>query len=227
MGVVIPAAGAGVRMGHVAKPFLELAGQPVLWRALRPFLDHPEVEQVVVAVPRAEFRSPPPWLSALVGPRLNLVQGGETRTASVLAALEALRVEVQVVAVHDAARPMVDREIFDRCLAAVGPGRGVVAGWPAVDTLKEVGEGRRILATPPRERFWHAQTPQVFPRDLLVLAYREAVREGRTGTDDAALVEEMGGEVVMVEGSPWNLKLTRPEDLRVAELLLKLKEGAE
>lgn len=225
-GVVIPAAGSGTRMGRVAKPFLELAGQPVLLRALRPFLGHPRVEGVVVALAPEWFRSPPAWLAALVGPRLSLVEGGETRTASVLAALEALPAGVDLVAVHDAARPLVDPDIFDRCLAAVGPGRGAVAGWPAVDTLKEVGEGGRILATPCRERFWHAQTPQVFPRDLLLSAYREAVREGRSGTDDAALVEEMGGEVVMVEGSPWNLKLTWPEDLRVAELLLKLKEGA-
>lgn len=213
-------------MGRVSKPFLELAGEPVLLRALRPFLEHPQVERVVVALAPAEFRSPPMWLSSMVDRRLVLVQGGETRAASVLAALEALPLGVEVVVVHDGARPLVDREILDRCLAAVGPWRGAVAGWPAVDTLKEVGEGRRILATPPRERFWHAQTPQVFPRDLLLFAYRKAVQGGRISTDDAALVEEVGGEVVMVEGSPWNLKITLPQDLRFAELLLKLKEGS-
>jgi 2-C-methyl-D-erythritol 4-phosphate cytidylyltransferase len=91
-----------------------------------------------------------------------------------------------------------------------------------VDTLKEVGEGGRILATPPRERFWHAQTPQVFPRDLVLEAYRRAAAEGIADTDDSALVERIGGEVVMVEGSPFNLKVTRPQDLPLAELLLGL-----
>jgi 2-C-methyl-D-erythritol 4-phosphate cytidylyltransferase len=100
-----------------------------------------------------------------------------------------------------------------------------VAGWPAVDTLKETDGESRIVSTPPRERIWHAQTPQVFPRDLLVRAYEEALREGIHDTDDAALVERVGGEVVMVPGAPWNIKVTQPEDVRLAELLLSLRES--
>jgi 2-C-methyl-D-erythritol 4-phosphate cytidylyltransferase len=90
-----------------------------------------------------------------------------------------------------------------------------------VDTLKEVTEGDRVLGTLSRSRVWHAQTPQVFPRQLIMQAYREAVAEGVTDTDDAALVERIGGEVVMVPGSATNLKITRPEDLPLARAILQ------
>jgi 2-C-methyl-D-erythritol 4-phosphate cytidylyltransferase len=133
--------------------------------------------------------------------------------------------DVTVIAVHDAARPLVTRSIIDRCLAEIREGRGAVAGWPAVDTLKEVDEQGRILATPDRERFWHAQTPQVFPSRLLLDAYEHALDAGIRDTDDAALVEAIGGEVVMVQGSARNLKVTRPEDLPLAEFLAELGEA--
>ncbi len=224
VGVAVPAAGSGTRMGGVRKPFLELAGEPILLRSLRPFLLHPRVQAVAVALSREELEKPPAWLRA-ADPRIVLVEGGSTRGASVMACLGALPSSVDVVAIHDAARPLLDQGILDRCLREVGPERGAVAGWPAVDTLKEVGEGRRILATPPRDRFWHAQTPQVFPRELVLEAYRRAAAAGVFDTDDAALVERIGGEVVMVEGSPLNLKVTRPEDLPLAELLLQRMNG--
>lgn len=224
VGVAIPAAGSGLRMGGVRKPFLELLGEPLLLWSLRPFLAHPQVTAVAVALAAPELAEPPAWLRE-VDPRVRLVQGGATRGESVRAALEALPPEVEVVAVHDAARPLVTREILDACLAEVAPGRGAVAGWPAVDTLKEVDEGGVIVATPPRERIWHAHTPQVFPRDLLVEAYREAARLGIGDTDDAALVERMGGTVVMVPGSALNLKVTRAGDLALAEHLLGTRES--
>lgn len=224
VGLAVPGAGTGARMGGIRKPFLELRGKPLLAWALRPFLEHPSVTAVAIALGADDFDSPPSWLTDL-DPRIRLVSGGATRGDSVRAALEALPETVDLVAVHDAARPLVTRAIIDRCLAAAGTRRGAVAGWPAVDTLKEVdGEGR-ILATPDRERIWHAQTPQVFPRGLIMEAYRNAHEGGLANTDDAALVEGIGGEVVMVQGSPWNLKVTRPEDLPLAEFFLKALEG--
>lgn len=211
-------------MGGIRKPFLELRGVPLLVWALRPFLEHPRVAAVAVALGKEDSVSPPAWLADL-DPRIRIVPGGVTRGDSVGAALEALPGSVDLVAVHDAARPLVTRDILDRCLEVVGVGRGAVAGWPAVDTLKEVDPKGRIVATPDRARIWHAQTPQVFPRDLLVEAYRRAREAGLTDTDDAALVERIGGEVVMVRGAPGNLKVTRPEDLPLAEFFLKLGEG--
>jgi len=103
----------------------------------------------------------------------------------------------------------------------------LIAGVPAVDTLKAVDASGRVVRTPPRGRYWHAQTPQAFPRPLLERAYRRARENGVEGTDDASLVELLGGEVEMVEGSPRNLKVTRPEDLILAERLLEAAdEGA-
>lgn len=219
VGVVVPAAGKGIRMGGVRKPFLELAGVPVLLHALRPFLHHPRVVALIVALCEEDLRSPPNWLLDLA-PRVSLASGGETRGDSVRAALNALPTSVDLVAVHDAARPLVTRAIIDRCLDEVSQERGAVAGWPAVDTLKEIDSGTRVVATLPRSRIWHAQTPQVFPRALIVEAYERAAAAGEMDTDDAALVERMGGEVVMVPGSPLNLKVTRPEDLALAELYM-------
>jgi 2-C-methyl-D-erythritol 4-phosphate cytidylyltransferase len=221
VGVAIPAAGLGTRMGGIRKPFLDLAGKPLLLWALRPFLQHQQVASVAVALGEDDFKAPPAWLLQ-ADPRIQVVRGGENRGDSVRAALAALPDSLDVVAVHDAARPLVTVEIIDRCLAEVGPGRGAVAGWPAVDTLKEVEWGGRIVGTPNRDRLWHAQTPQVFPRELIVRAYQEAQEAGITDTDDSALVERIGGEVIMVSGSPFNLKVTRPEDLPLAGLFLKM-----
>ena len=213
MGVVIPAAGEGRRMGGRKKPFLALRGEPVLLHALRPFLTHPAVTAVRVALSSDDGADRPAWLSDL-DPRVALVIGGASRAASVRAALTALP-DVDIVLVHDAARPLVTRSIIDRCIAAAGAGKGAVAGWPASDTLKEVDDDRRVVATPDRSRTWHAQTPQAFPAELLRRAY--AAWDGGDVTDDAALVERVGGTVVMVEGSVTNLKVTRAEDLAVAE----------
>lgn len=221
VGVAIPAAGSGERMGGLRKPFLDLAGRPVLRWAMAPFLDHPWVTALRIALGKEDYRAPPDWLLAL-SPRVQVVEGGVTRGESVGAALEALPADLDFVIVHDAARPLATREMIDRCLAVVGPGRGAVAGWPAVDTLKEVDAEGRIVGTPDRARIWHAQTPQVFPASLLLAAYRMASERNISNTDDAALVEEIGGEVVMVPGSPRNLKITQPEDLLLAELFLRL-----
>jgi 2-C-methyl-D-erythritol 4-phosphate cytidylyltransferase len=223
VGVAVPAAGMGTRMGGVRKPFLDLSGKPILLWALRPFLRHAQVVSVAVALGESDFQSPPSWLTE-ADPRIQVVRGGETRGDSVRAALKALPESADVVAVHDAARPLVTLEIIDRCLAAIRPDRGAVAGWPAVDTLKEVAWGGRIVGTPNRDRIWHAQTPQIFPRDLILRAYEKAQEDEVIDTDDSALVERIGGEVVMVSGSPFNLKVTRPEDLPLAELFLGMGE---
>jgi 2-C-methyl-D-erythritol 4-phosphate cytidylyltransferase len=216
LGVAVPAAGSGLRMGGARKAFLSLGGRPLLEHALRPFLDHPSVTVVVVALPPQDVGTPAAWIRDL-GPRVRVVAGGETRVHSVLSALEAIGDSVEWVAVHDAARPLVTPAIIDRCIDALEPGGGVVAGWPLVDTLKEVDSDGTVLDTPDRDRFWAAQTPQIFPRDAILEAYRAAVTEGIHATDDAEVYSRFGGTVRVVEGSPWNLKITHPSDLEVAE----------
>jgi 2-C-methyl-D-erythritol 4-phosphate cytidylyltransferase len=223
VGVAIPAAGSGARMGGLKKAFLEVGGRPLLERALRPFLAHPDVVSVGIAVPAEDLGTLPDWLTEM-DPRIRIVAGGSTRMHSVRAALSALRPEVRTVLVHDAARPLVTRAIIDRCLRVARTGEGAVAGWPVVDTLKEVAPDGRVVSTPDRESLWRAQTPQAFPRDALLEAYRQGVEDGAAATDDAALFARSGGRVRMVEGAPWNLKVTHPEDVAVAELFLERAE---
>lgn len=226
VGVAVPAAGVGRRMGGRKKPWLDLHGEPLLLHALRPFLEHPAVIAVRVALSSADATDPPGWLAGL-DERVRIVPGGERRADSVRHAVEALPAEVDVIVVHDAARPVADRTILDRCLEAVGPDTGAVAGWPATDTLKEVDDEGRVVGTPDRRRIWHAQTPQAFPAGLLRRAY-DRLDEAPFVTDDASLVERAGGTVLMVRGSSRNVKVTHPDDLPLAELFLDLRrKGGE
>lgn len=224
VGVAVPAAGSGRRMGGVRKPFLELAGEPVLIHALRPFLADDRVIAVVVALGAADAADPPAWLTDL-DPRIRVVAGGTTRAESVRNALEALPADVTVLAVHDAARPLVGSDVVARCIDVATSGMGAVAGCPAVDTMKLVDDEARITATPDRARLWHAHTPQVFPARLLRRAYAVDTLTLAGATDDAALAERVGARVRMVDEGPANLKVTRPEDLPVAEAILRARGG--
>lgn len=209
-------------MGGVKKPFLTLAGEPLLVHALRPFLAHPLVAAVAVAVAPDDVGEAREWVCAL-DPRISVVPGGATRADSVARAVAALPAEVGVILVHDAARPLVTPGTVARCVDRASRGVGAVAGVPAVDTLKEVDDELRIVRTPVRARIWHAQTPQAFPAALLRRALADP--EGRArATDDASLVEAAGGSVVMVEGNADNIKVTRPDDLPLAEFLLARRQ---
>lgn len=215
---MVVAAGQGLRAGGgVPKQFREVAGAPLVLHALRPFLRHPEVSCVVLALPAAEAAAPPSWLGELAGDRLRLVAGGATRQDSTRAGLAALPPECGIVLVHDGARPLVEDALIDAIIAEARHGRGAIAAVPQSDTLKQV-EGRRVSRTLPREGLWRAQTPQGFPRALL--------ERGITGarvvmTDEAGLVEAVGGEVVVVASSVRNIKVTTADDFRLAELLLR------
>jgi len=206
-------------MGGARKPFLSLRGEPLLLHSLRPFLGHSRVGRIVVALAPEDAVDPPKWLTELA-PVVRLVAGGRTRSESVLAGLEALPEDITIALVHDAARPLVTAVIIDRCLGGVTETIGTAAGWPAIDTLKEVDRDAGVVDTPDRARYWQAQTPQAFPLPALLPAYRDAVAAGITATDDAAVYERAGGRVRMVEGDRWNLKVTVPADLPVAEALM-------
>lgn len=224
LAVIVPAAGAGARMGGASKPFLRLGGEPVLVRALRPFLAVPDVARVVVALPATAAASPPPWLTRL-DRRIAIVLGGAERSESVLLALDAVPDDIDLVIIHDAARPLVTPAVIARTLAAATGGVGAIAGIEASDTIHEVDAAGAIVATPDRTRLRLAQTPQVFPRALLVAACRRAATEGVRATDEAALFTRYGGRVVVVEGDRENLKVTVPSDLAVAESILRARAG--
>jgi 2-C-methyl-D-erythritol 4-phosphate cytidylyltransferase len=220
VGVVVVAAGAGVRAGPgEPKQFRSIAGVPMLLRAVRPFASHPAVAAVVIALPPALAGRPPAWLGDLGGVRLTIVPGGAERADSVRAGLDALPADVAVVLVHDGARPFVSREIIDAVIAAARAGVGAVAAVPVGDTLKEAGADGRIVRTVPRDRLWRAQTPQGFPRAMLAAAYAAAGEDGPT--DDAGWCERAGFPVHLVADSTRNVKVTTADDFRTAEALAR------
>lgn len=217
--VVVPAGGAGARMGGRRKQYLELAGEPVLLRALQPFLEHPQVEWVVVALPAEDMADPPFRLPQQVV----VVPGGRERGDSVRAGLAVVPPEAEAVLIHDAARPLVTRALVDRVLEAVRPGQGAIAAIPVSDTLKKVASDGSVTETVDRAGLWQAQTPQGFPREMIASAYQRAAEDSIAATDDAALVERYGGRVVVVEGDVRNLKITRAQDLRTARSILEFQ----
>jgi len=216
---VIVAAGSGRRFSvdGARKQYREVLGEPLLARAIHPFLTHPRIGEVVVVLPAEDVEEPPEWLRAL---SVRLVAGGAERGDSVLHGLEALEGRARIVLVHDGARPLVSGELIDRLVESADEG-GVVPGLRLTDTLKEVDADGTVTATPARERFRSVQTPQVFPLETLLRVHRRARVEGVRATDDAALVERYGIPVRVIEGDVANIKITTPFDLALAEMLAR------
>jgi 2-C-methyl-D-erythritol 4-phosphate cytidylyltransferase len=214
------AAGRGSRLGgDQPKQFIAIGGVPMVLRALRPFVSHPDVAQVALVLPPDAAARPPDFLRDALGPGLVVAAGGPERTASVAAGLAALDRGCTTVLVHDAARPFVERPVIDAVIAHARAGEGAVAALRVSDTLKEADgvNGTRVRRTVARDGLWRAQTPQGFPRDVLERAY--AAAGSAAATDDAALVESLGVAVHLVPDSPRNLKITTADDLVLAELL--------
>jgi len=190
-------------------------------RALQPFLDHPDVAKIALVLPADSAKHPPPWLARLAGRTLAIVPGGAERRDSVATGLGVLPPQCTTVLVHDGARPFVAAKTIDRVIAVARAGSGAVPAIPLSDTVKQTepgGDGTRIAHTLARDRLWRAQTPQGFPRSVLERAYARRDPASSPATDDAVLVEALGEPVCVVLGSPFNLKVTTPEDFALAEL---------
>lgn len=221
VGVVVVAAGRGLRLGGVPKQFRDLSGIPVLRSALEPFLSHPDVIFTVAVLPPDVVERPPAWLAEITGLRFGLVAGGLLRSDSVRAGLAALPEQAQVVLVHDGARPFPSRDVIDQVIEIARTGRAAIAAIPLGDTLKEAertDRGITVRRTIPRDELWRAQTPQGFPRALITQAHADT--GGLDATDDAQLVERLGIPVVLVPDVPTNLKITTLEDLEMADALI-------
>ena len=226
VGVVLVAAGQGARAGgETPKQFREVAGVPLVLRALRPFAAHPAVRHVALVVPPATAVRPPEWLATLRGGTLGIVSGGAQRQDSVAAGVSSLPVECDIVLVHDAARPFVSRAVIDAVVDVARGGRAALAAVPVSDTVKETAPSADpagpvpVLRTVPRQALWRAQTPQGFPRPLLERALAAAAASGKSATDDAQMVEWLGEEVVIVPDDSGNMKVTTAFDFELAELL--------
>ncbi|MBI5600391.1 MAG: 2-C-methyl-D-erythritol 4-phosphate cytidylyltransferase [Gemmatimonadetes bacterium] len=225
VGVVIVAAGSSSRTGDgELKQFKWIAGRPMLLHSLQLFQERADVAMVVCVVPPAYAGDPPPWIFQSDSERLLLSVGGRTRAESVRNGIADLPATCRIILVHDAARPLVPMAVLDRVVDAVRAGHSAIAALPVVDTLKEVDADGRIVRTVPREGLWRAQTPQGFPRDVLLRAHRAAMDGGYDATDDAALVEQIGEPVVVVRGSERAMKVTEAADFGRAEAIHGLSD---
>ncbi len=213
VGAIIPAAGSGSRMGGARKPFLELAGRPLLQYCLDAFFAVPEVAHIVVALPASELADPPAWL---LHERVRLVAGGAQRADSVRAGLAALPTGTRIVVVHDAARPLLEPAMIRAVIDHARAGVSATIALQVTDTLHHVDDDLHIIDTPDRSRFWRAQTPQAFPLEVLADAY-ERVADVSAATDEAGLVARAGFPVRVVPGDARNIKITTPGDVALAE----------
>jgi 2-C-methyl-D-erythritol 4-phosphate cytidylyltransferase len=218
---LLVAAGSGERLGAGGpKAFVALAGRPMLAWSLDALRDA-EIADVVVAAPAGAEDEALAVARSRGMAEVRVVAGGAARSGSVRAALAAAPDGHDRVVVHDAARPLVESGLFSRALAALDGSDAAIAAARVTDTVKEAGSDGRVTATLDRTRLWAVQTPQAFRREVLERALDVGDDVLAAATDDAWLVERLGGTVRVVESSPANLKVTTPHDLRVAELLLR------
>jgi 2-C-methyl-D-erythritol 4-phosphate cytidylyltransferase/2-C-methyl-D-erythritol 2,4-cyclodiphosphate synthase len=218
---IIVAAGGGKRMGgDLPKQFLPLAGRPLLDRSLSAFTGSPRIDGIVLALPPSlsnEVKESYRQVAKVVA----VVDGGADRQDSVRNALAAVPEKAEIILVHDAVRPFVSQDLLDRCVELAQEHGAVVPVVPVRDTVKQWDGAEKTLSTRDRSKLMLAQTPQGFRAGILRDAYGRAGEEGRKGTDDASLVEEAGYPVIPLPGEEANVKITIPEDLRIAEGLLR------
>lgn len=232
--VIIPAAGLGTRMGRTApekegisrKQFMLLSGSPILVHTIRKFVTAPSVAEIVVALRPDDMA----WANELFQKErlqhiVRTVAGGESRQQSVENALASIGKDIELVAVHDAVRPFVERDLIEKVIAEAAESGAAIVGIVPVDTVKQVHRNK-VRATLPRERLILTQTPQVFKLDLLRQAFEKAREDVFIGTDESSLVERLEKvEVSVVLGNDRNIKITKPTDMELARLYLALESS--
>ncbi|MBN2208597.1 MAG: 2-C-methyl-D-erythritol 4-phosphate cytidylyltransferase [Candidatus Coatesbacteria bacterium] len=224
---IVVAGGSGARMGFsVEKPFIDVCGIPMLLFSLEAFQRCEAVSEIVLVLFKGgeqRLRS----LAKMPAARMErfskltrTVQGGPRRQDSVFNGLLACSEKADIIVVHDAARPVLPVEWIASGIEALGDCAGAVYATLVTNTLKRVGPDRIVRETIPREELYEVQTPQIFGKDWLVRAHEHARAEDLAATDDAELVEAIGGKIRILPGHPWNLKITFEDDLVVANALL-------
>ncbi len=224
VGVAIVAAGASRRMGDIDKIFAPLGGAPFLAHCLSSFNDSPSVHAISIATSRRSVERVEKLISEHGFDKVEcVVAGGARRQDSVLNALLNLD-GCDIVLIHDGARPFVDEDMIERAIEAARESAAGTAAVPVKDTIKVANPDMSVRETPPRESLWAAQTPQSFSYDLIIRAHAQVERDV---TDDAAMVEAVGHPVKLFMGSYDNIKVTTPEDLYIAEAILRSRREAE
>ncbi len=219
--VIIAAAGTGTRMGGISKPLLEICGKPVIIYSMEVFEALTEVSEIIVSA-REEIAEEIKRLSDKynITKLTQIVRGGETRQQSVVNGLKAVSKETELVAVHDAARPLIKAEFVKQCIRDAEVFGAAALGVPVKDTLKVVSGGL-VTDTPDRNSLYIVQTPQIFKKELYVKGVNFALEHGLDFTDDCQLAEAVGGKVYISKSDYANIKITTPEDLDIAEILSK------
>lgn len=220
---IVPAAGAGIRFGGaVKKQFIALNGLPILSHTLRALAASKALSAVIVVVPPGEeLRGREALELARIDLETEVIPGGQTRQDSVYNGLQRAKADTDLVLIHDGVRPFVSREVVLATIEAAWEVGAAVAAVPVIDTIKRVDTDGFVKETLPRGQLWSIQTPQVFRYALLMQAHLAVRERGIVATDDAALVERIGGLIKVVRGSYENLKITGEEDMPLAGLILK------
>jgi 2-C-methyl-D-erythritol 4-phosphate cytidylyltransferase len=222
---LIVAAGKGLRMqSEVPKQYLLLAAEPILSRTLRVFDQCEAIDAICLVVAESDlaFCRQEILPSAGLGKAITLVAGGVERHHSVYNGLQAMEAGTEIVVIHDGVRPFIDPAQIRASIDGARRFGACILAIPARDTLKRADSSNLIIDTLDRETVWLAQTPQAFQYSLIRQAHESASRAGYRSTDDAVLVERMGKPVKIIEGSPLNIKITSPEDFKLASAILAL-----
>ena len=225
---VIAAAGQGKRFGDgLPKQFLPLRGKPVLAYSVETFSKSDLIGEIIIVVPEDWARAvKTDIVDRLSIPKVTkIIPGGPERQDSVLNGFNSLSGTPDVVAVHDGARPLVSLELLEEVILEASACGAALAALPSNDTIKKSSPEMYVDSTVPRESLWFAQTPQAFRYEVLKNALSKAADDRFTGTDESLLVERTGVRVKIVKGSPYNIKITTPEDLALGELILNMREG--
>jgi 2-C-methyl-D-erythritol 4-phosphate cytidylyltransferase len=220
---IIVAAGQGIRMSNtVRKQYIALDGIPILSRTLGVFDRCELIDRIIVAVPKDDIDYCRNEIipAADMKKEVILVVGGERRQDSVYNGLKTIESDDGIVLIHDGVRPFVNPEHLAACIKSAQKQGACILGIPAFDTVKHVNAKNEIIETRKRDTLWLAQTPQAFQLELIKRAHEIAKQEGFTGTDDASLVERLGGIVKIIPGSRNNIKITNQEDLKLAQAIL-------
>ncbi|PIU42126.1 MAG: 2-C-methyl-D-erythritol 4-phosphate cytidylyltransferase [Candidatus Omnitrophica bacterium CG07_land_8_20_14_0_80_42_15] len=222
---VVPSAGIGTRIkSRTAKPYIELAGKPILAHTLEALNNTSCIDEIIVAVDKAsKIKAASLAKKYKIKKLKKVVCGGATRFDSVSNCLKELGDDVGYVVIHDGVRPFITENIIKKAIKVAKKTGACVVGVPLVPTAKKIDKNLKVVFTPSRKELWAAQTPQVFKKSIIVKAYKSAKNNGTIPTDDSMLVELLGKPVKMVMGSEYNIKITTPLDLELANLLIKKK----
>lgn len=221
---IIVAAGKGIRMNAaVRKQYQRVAGFPIVVHTLKAFDSCQMIDEMFLVIPKEdlEFCRDQIVSPANLKKKIYLVAGGPKRQDSVYNGLKAIDADYCIVVIHDGVRPFITHDQLEACINGAKKHGACILGIPAYDTLKRVSSTGTIVNTLERDAIWLAQTPQAFQYDLITKAHEVARQQNFTGTDDASLIEKLGIEVKILIGSRENVKITNPEDLKLARILFE------